>query len=58
MRAEPFRLARQFPVKGAKRRSAIAGNEAPGAETLRCIHFLPQHRQAHQRMRPREQDGT
>ena len=58
MRAEPFRLARQFPVKSAKRRSAIAGNETAGAETLRCIHFLAQHGQAHQRMRPGQQDGA
>ena len=58
MRAEPFRLARQFPVKSAKRRSAIAGNEAPGAETLRGIHFLAQHGQAHQRMRAGQQDGA
>ena len=56
MRTQPFRLARQFPVKGTKRRSAIAGNEAAGAEALRRIHFLAQHRQAHQRMRPCEQD--
>ena len=58
MRAEPFRLARQFPVKGTKRRSAIAGNEAPGAKALRGIHFLAQHGQAHQRMRPCQQDGA
>ena len=54
MGAQPFGLSRQFPVKGAKRRPAIAGNEAPGAKAKRRIHFLAQHGQAHQRMRPRE----
>ena len=58
MRTQPFRLARQFPVKGAEWRSAIAGNEAPGAKALRRIHFLAQHGQAHQRMRAGQQDGA
>ena len=58
MCAEPFRLPRQFTVKSAQRRTAIAGNETAGAETLCRIHFLPQHRQTHQRMRPRQQDGA